>query len=534
MSDSRKVKKRPPLAERIRQAAAKIKQIHPSIEIDPITSLSGKVKAVCKIDGHVWYPFVHNLLKGQGCPRCAGHIKLTHEEFQKRVAEKVPDVEIIGTYQTMNKIIKVRCRKCGYEWDAFPQSLLRGHGCAVCAGKKKLSTDEVREQLATLRPDVELLGEYRNPHERILYRFSECGHEALISTSHIKSGRGCPICGCARKGLSQLGNKERLQAELDRRFKESIEVLGEYINCKTPIMLRCKRCGHLWLATPSDVKTGHGCPECSKTGTSFLQEFFYSFVSHAFPRGAVLSRDKTAIGRELDIFIPSAKVAFEIGSWHWHKERLAADEQKYLLCRAAGIRLFTLYDHCDQEEPPFPGAIVTRRDLGAPESFGLLVGVAYHLLELIDVHVQFSMDVIERIRHEAYHSILGTTSELFKEEVARVNPHFALLGEYRGENPAILVKCKKCGYAMTPEAWRLRHELQCPRCRGRYYHRTHADFLKELSLRHPCMVVLDQYVNQTTPIHVYCKKRNKDKKYLPAILLSKNSCQLCQAGSNKE
>ena len=114
-----------------------------------------------------------------------------------------------------------------------------------------------------------------------------------------------------------------------------------------------------------------------------------------------------------------------------------------MLCRAAGIRLITLYDHCDLEEPPFPGAVVTRRDLGAPESFGLLVGVAYHLLELIDVHARFTMDEIERIRQEAYHSILGTTSELFKEEVARVNPHFILLGEYRGENPTIQVKCKK-------------------------------------------------------------------------------------------
>lgn len=43
----------------------------------------------------------------------------------------------------------------------------------------------------------------------------------------------------------------------------SIVVLGQYINDKTKILVRCKECGNEWYATPSSLKQGHGCPKCA-------------------------------------------------------------------------------------------------------------------------------------------------------------------------------------------------------------------------------------------------------------------------------
>ena len=47
----------------------------------PVLSLVLK----CNKCGYEWNTAPNNILKGRRCPRCAGNIKLTHEEFLKRI-----------------------------------------------------------------------------------------------------------------------------------------------------------------------------------------------------------------------------------------------------------------------------------------------------------------------------------------------------------------------------------------------------------------------------------------------------------------
>lgn len=52
-----------------------------------------------------------------------------------------------------------------------------------------------------------------------------------------------------------------------RELKEinpSIEVLGEYIKAKDPILCKCISCGHTWSPIPSNLRKGRGCPKCNK------------------------------------------------------------------------------------------------------------------------------------------------------------------------------------------------------------------------------------------------------------------------------
>lgn len=49
----------------------------------------------------------------------------------------------------------------------------------------------------------------------------------------------------------------------------NVEVLGEYVNNRTKILHRCKIDGHEWYASPNNMLRGHGCPVCvnKKRGT---------------------------------------------------------------------------------------------------------------------------------------------------------------------------------------------------------------------------------------------------------------------------
>ena len=60
-----------------------------------------------------------------------------------------------------------------------------------------------------------------------------------------------------------------------------IIILGDYVNLKTKILCKCKKCEHEWLARPDHLLEGHGCPECmrivisqkkTKTHEQFIKE----------------------------------------------------------------------------------------------------------------------------------------------------------------------------------------------------------------------------------------------------------------------
>ena len=504
----------------------KIRKVNPNIEIlGKIVKIADKVKARCMIDGHIWRPYVQNLLKGHGCPVCAGTKKVSENEFKARVADISPNIQIIGSLTNLKSPIEVKCMTCETMWSPLAQNLYRGHGCPKCAGKQRKTTEEVKAELAISRLDVELLGEYHSAHEKIPYRFLECGHLCLISTAKIKSGRGCPECAEKLRGASQRGSKEQLQALLDQRFGD-VEVCGDYVNNTTPTVFRCRRCGHEWSTTPKEIKLSLGCPACHKTGTSFLQEFVYAFIVHAIPEETVLSRDKSSIGKELDIFIPGLNIAIEPGSWYWHADNLESDSEKVRRCLEAGIDLIILYDHCPEDTSLLPGTLATRNNLSDPHHFDELVQLCYEILARIGVVKAFSAEELEDIRAEAYRASLGISVAQFKDEVERVNPHIEVLGEFRAMNLKVLVRCRECGREWESIPRNLIRPTGCPHCRRLRFH-SPEEFEAALAVRHPCMEARDEYVDQSTKIRFRCTRRNIEQAYAPSYILSNKSCRQC-------
>jgi len=81
---------------------------------------------------------------GRGCPYCAkenvlearGKARSTTEQFAAKMAGINPDIEIVGEFAGYRNKVRVRCRKCGREWDASPYNLIVGRGCASCSRRK--------------------------------------------------------------------------------------------------------------------------------------------------------------------------------------------------------------------------------------------------------------------------------------------------------------------------------------------------------------------------------------------------------------
>ena len=156
-----------------------------------------RVSVRCKCCNYEWNAVPGNLLRGSGCLKCSGKMKMTHEEFVAKLAEVNPDVEVLGKYTGMQNKVLVKCKVCAYEWYAMPYSLLQGHGCPRCVGVRRKTCDEFVIELCAKNPNIKVLGDYRNNHTKILVKCTVCGHEWNAAPTSLLRGMKC--ISCARR-----------------------------------------------------------------------------------------------------------------------------------------------------------------------------------------------------------------------------------------------------------------------------------------------------------------------------------------------
>jgi len=118
----------------------------------------------------------------------------TPEEFVAQMAQVAPGVEVLGTYVNARTKVACRCRTCGHEWDGMPNHLLRGTGCPQCAGTQRTDGGVFAARVAELAPSVELLGAYVNARTRVACHCRTCGHEWSPYPKGLLQGNACPAC----------------------------------------------------------------------------------------------------------------------------------------------------------------------------------------------------------------------------------------------------------------------------------------------------------------------------------------------------
>ncbi|WP_432315891.1 hypothetical protein [Collinsella aerofaciens] len=107
--------------------------------------IGAPLRCRCLVCGNVWDGNPDSMLRRNSrCPKCgrpaAGKSSgksrtLTHEEFVGRATDVCPDIEVVGRYAGANTRLVVRCRTCGYSWEAFPATILRSCSCPCCTNR---------------------------------------------------------------------------------------------------------------------------------------------------------------------------------------------------------------------------------------------------------------------------------------------------------------------------------------------------------------------------------------------------------------
>lgn len=285
----------------------------------------------CLIDEHEWHITPANALFGRGCPKCAGNIKKTHNEYVEQVALINSDIEIVGEYINAKTPILHKCKIDEYMWMAAPGDILQGKGCPNCAKHIKKTHDKYVFEVATANPSIEVIGRYINLATPILHKCLIHNVEWMAYPASILRG-----CGCIECRKEKLGNKLRktheqyiLEVEI---INPDIEVVGIYVGADTPILHRCKLDGYEWYAVPHNILFGYGCPQCNESsGERQVRQWLNKYsIKYEYQKPFNDCRDILPL--PFDFYLPDYNICIEYqGRQHYESVEYFGGEAKFKL-----------------------------------------------------------------------------------------------------------------------------------------------------------------------------------------------------------
>lgn len=204
---------------------------------------------------------------GRGCPKCRleARNKMLSAEGKKRFEDALAksSLEVIQDdfeYKNNKTSVLVRCRKCGREQKMTTGNIVRGHGCKSCA--RRIPTEEKEAQfvkkLAQKAPEWELTGKYQGANVRAMFRHSPCGAEYMKTPEIVLMyPERCQFCNAKKLRSSPEDYAKSVAHKVD------YELLTDYVDWNTKILIRHKKCGHQFLALPGVFRrSDEGCPFC--------------------------------------------------------------------------------------------------------------------------------------------------------------------------------------------------------------------------------------------------------------------------------
>lgn len=332
--------------------------------------------------GHEWVASIDSrTIQGSGCPYCSGR-KLKekpneHSTFKKsNISENKKDLrskfpfladqwDKAGNSEKASEVFGGGRKKgywiCdeGHRWEAEICKRIQNQGCPYCSGNKVLKG---YNDLATTQPHlVEEWNFEKNkstPNDyssgsgkKVWWKCKTYNHEwEAVINSRVK-GNNCPICSnyVTIEGVNSLADTHpELANEWHPTLNKPLTPHSITAGSGKSLFWVCSE-NHVWKVKASDrVFHNTHCPQCqSKLFSSAAEKEIAAYVKN-LGFNVELNNRKLLKGKEIDIYIPEAKLAIEYNGLFWHSENagkiVSYHYSKWLAAKEAGVQLLQIWE----------------------------------------------------------------------------------------------------------------------------------------------------------------------------------------------
>ncbi len=264
--------------------------------------------------------------------------------------------------ESSHKEINWKCPTCFAKWTMSVNRFTNQKGCPYCLGRRVLKG---YNDLESQCPDLMMEWDYDNnvikPDEVTigsgkvaLWKCNECGrsYKSKIYDRTRNDGKksSCPFCN-GRTLIKGYNDLESQCPDLikewnyDKNINLKPDEIGKHSTRK--VWWKCTDCGHEWITTPENrVRDKNGCPKCnSRTHTSFPEQAVFYYLKKQYPDAINSYKEIFDNSMELDIYIPSKKIAIEYDGYRWHYDKKSKSEhKKYEICKKNNIKLIRIVE----------------------------------------------------------------------------------------------------------------------------------------------------------------------------------------------
>ncbi len=293
------------------------------------------------------------------------------------------------------------------------------------------------------------------------------GHEWQATVNSRSRGTGCPYCygRYAIKGKTDIATTDPRLIE-EWNYKRNGDLKPEQITAHSDkkVWWRCRK-GHEWKARIDHRSKGVGCPICSSGRRTSFPEYAIIYYLSKYNIEALHSYKEK--GYELDIYIPSKKVAIEYDGNYWHKNKKEKELKKNLKCKEDGIKLYRIREGLSTLNDYSIDYIVDKNQKNLAE---VIKKVLSGIIGInVDVNLKRDAIEIENLREyiEKANSLLFSNPELAKEWNYEKNGNLRPEHVGIGSGKKVWWKCSK-GHEWQATTNNRNKGNGCPYCSGRY------------------------------------------------------------------
>ncbi len=170
-----------------------------------------------------WAATYNKIQQGKGCPKCAGNIPKTLEDYKNMAEQKgfkyVQNHIPTGVHRKIKKPMWECDKK--HQWSAQYSSIQQGYGCPKCYGNfPKVYQDYI--DLAKRREIFYILSSI--PKNAATKPLNDCWmcikeHKWSACYTDINDGNGCPICKLSKREIRIKNILEENKINYQREFK---------------------------------------------------------------------------------------------------------------------------------------------------------------------------------------------------------------------------------------------------------------------------------------------------------------------------